>query len=241
MTKNATLERASQQAHTSALSTWIGKESLALNAGHRYLATTAVVILALLSGLNLVMKTNEFDQNMLDFFVNHRNPVVSVIMLALTDTFTPNDIVILAFLVALGFMFWRKSIKLGFAVLGSVGIASVIGQVLKHIVGRHRPDLAFQLVHETDLSFPSGHTTGIVALAVAIYLAARSIARKHSRRQRRRVLVVGWVLGILATLVCVSRLYVAAHWGTDVIAGVALGMGVTYFWFMVTEKLFARF
>lgn len=241
MTKNATLQQTQNHSRTMPLAKWHGTENLALKSSQRYLAITAAVVLLLLASLNLITKTNLFDQNLLDFFVARRAPLVSSLMLALTDTFTPTDIVVLAFIAALGFMIWRKSLKLGFAVLGSVGISSVLDQVLKHIVGRHRPDLAYQIVHETDLSFPSGHTTGIVALTLAIYLAARSIARKDSRRQNRRVLILGWILGTLATLVCISRLYVAAHWGTDVLAGVSLGLSVTYFWFWLTEKLFARF
>ena len=217
-----------------------GHEKLDLNRGQRYIAVTAFVILMLLSGLNLVTRHNIFDQNVVDFFVHHRTPAISALMLALTNAFTPTSIVIFAFAAALIFIFWRKSIKLGFALLGSVGISSVLAQVIKHMVSRHRPDLTFQLVHETDLSFPSGHATGIVALALAVYLAVRSLARKNSRRHQRRLAIVGWVLGILATLVCLSRLYLAAHWATDVIAGACLGLGTTYVCFWLTEKIFAR-
>lgn len=63
-------------------------------------------------------------------------------------------------------------------------------------------------------SFPSGH----VALAVAGALAGT-----------RMMPMAGWALWPFAMLVAVSRIYLGVHWPTDVLAGAALGLAVTWF------------
>lgn len=206
-----------------------------LTRGQNALGFLSLAVLVATTALNLVNTRNALDQMILEWFVSHRSTGVSALMLTLTDAFTPTNIVLLAFAGAVGFALWRRSLKLGVAIVGAVGVSSVLDQLLKHLVGRTRPDLSYQLVNETDLSFPSGHATGIVALCIAIYLAAR-----FTLGRTMGVMSMGWALGILAILVCISRLYVAAHWATEVLAGAALGTCITLGWFWCIERIFAR-
>ena len=195
---------------------------------------TGAILLAIVATVALVPH-NLIDTSIFTWVLAHRTPGMSAVMLGLTNAFTPVDIVIYTFVLALAVGWWRKSWKLWFAMFGGVGVTSVIGQVIKHLIGRTRPDLAYQLVHETDLSFPSGHATGIVALSTAVVLALYFIYGKSAR-----VTALGWALGLLSAVVCFSRVYVAAHWGTDVIAGAALGVSCTIAWFWVTDRVFSR-
>lgn len=64
-------------------------------------------------------------------------------------------------------------------------------------------------------SFPSGHSTG--AMAVAIVLSYASI------RQRKHPRVIVPICGALAILVGVSRVYLDVHWASDVIGGWLVG------------------
>lgn len=205
-------------------------------AAQKVAGMVSAALLTVLTAINLISTTNPFDTGVLSWAVAHRTPGMNALMLNITNAFTPTDIVIYTFILATGVALWKKSFKLWFAFFGAVGVSSVVGQVIKHIVGRSRPDLAFQIVHETDLSFPSGHATGIVSLVVALYLVLF-----FSTRNRAALAVLGAILTVLATLVCLSRVYVAAHWSTDVVAGAALGLCVSIAWFWVTEKVFTAF
>ena len=84
---------------------------------------------------------------------------------------------------------------------------------LKAAYGRSRPPEA--LVTEITGSFPSGHAVAaaVVALSLVIVLVPRGPARRN--------LEMGAALFVF--LMAGSRIYLGAHWLTDVLAGVALG------------------
>ncbi len=92
-------------------------------------------------------------------------------------------------------------------------LATAISQVLKRLCRRTRPSLGLRgfvaLAENPDtFSFPSGHTT--VAVAVAIALAGQGTA-------------LGALMASVAAGVGISRVYLGAHYPLDVAAGVVLG------------------
>jgi membrane-associated phospholipid phosphatase len=84
---------------------------------------------------------------------------------------------------------------------------------LKAAYGRPRPPES--LVTEITGSFPSGHAVAgaVVALSLVIVLVPRGPARRN--------LEMG--AAVFVVLMAGSRIYLGAHWLTDVLAGVALG------------------
>ena len=105
-----------------------------------------------------------------------------------------------------------------FFVLCSVLAASVVGKLLKIIIGRMRP-LFFEALDKTGFvpfstdwvfdSMPSGHAFASFAGLVMLGLLAPKIK---------------WFTWSLAILIGVSRVCVGAHWPSDVIFGAFLGM-----------------
>lgn len=109
---------------------------------------------------------------------------------------------------------WRRGALLAAAYLGSLALSQA-GKVLTH---RLRPPVALRLGQFTGSSFPSGHATQATAAWGMVALLAAAAA------PRRWIRAVAWgVAGAVVVLVGISRLYLAAHWLSDVLAGVVLG------------------
>jgi membrane-associated phospholipid phosphatase len=103
------------------------------------------------------------------------------------------------------------------AVLTGGAVAWITVWIVKAAVDRPRPPAP--LVHTSGQSFPSGHAAnaiGYLALAIALTVAIRT------RAGRVAVVVVG---ALLAVLVGLSRIYLRAHYASDVVAGEALAVG----------------
>ncbi len=118
----------------------------------------------------------------------------------------------------------REALELVLAMLGSV----LLNQLLKMYFNRPRPSNA--LLHTWGLSFPSGHAMlGITFYGCLAWLLARHLGRP------------GWAAPLLlwAGLIGFTRVYLHAHYATDVLAGFAGGAA----WLVVFRaglKLFWR-
>lgn len=83
---------------------------------------------------------------------------------------------------------------------------------IKQIVRRQRPDGEWGSIYRTidPHSFPSGHATRAVMLAVlAVGLGPAWF---------------GWIMAVWAPLVCVSRIMTGLHYVSDVVGGMLLGV-----------------
>lgn len=141
-----------------------------------------------------------------------RYPLLVDAAVALSAVTRPLAVTALSFVVAALLVFrWRPVLLLPLA----VGAAVLVGHVLKPVIGRERPPEEFRLVVETNHAMPSGHATGMAALAMVLTLWW------WPRGGRWRIPVVGvWVL---AVAVAWTRLYLGVHWFSDVLAGLILG------------------
>ncbi len=113
------------------------------------------------------------------------------------------------------FAFVKIKNSYGFYILTSVLMAGVITKILKIIIGRARPMFSdptlFNMFSQSNAfqSMPSGHTALSFAGLVMIGMLFPRIK---------------WFTWTLAILIGLSRIYVGAHWGTDVIFGAFIGM-----------------
>jgi undecaprenyl-diphosphatase len=139
--------------------------------------------------------------------------------LARSATFLGNTEILLAIgLVVAGYLLAtsRRWAAL-FSALGLLGMP--ISGALKHLVRRQRPqsEIARVVLPVVGLSFPSGHamTTlmfyGFIAFLIAV----------HARSAYGTFWVA--VLSLLILLISWSRIYLGAHWFSDVVGGLAGG------------------
>lgn len=108
---------------------------------------------------------------------------------------------------------WRPAALLAVAIAGAVGLYNLV----KHLVGRPRPPSAIWIGHFSGASFPSGHA----AQSVACYVTLALILGAGRSGLAKAALCGGAVLIVL--VVGGSRIYLGAHWLTDVLGGYALG------------------
>jgi undecaprenyl-diphosphatase len=109
---------------------------------------------------------------------------------------------------------WRHASILGAIVLA----AEVSSQWLKQFYGRPRPDLAPHGSYVYSASFPSGHST--ISAAVFLTLAMLIASLEPNRATKAMV----YALAVLLVVsIGFSRVYLAVHWPSDVLAGWSLG------------------
>lgn len=95
--------------------------------------------------------------------------------------------------------------------------SQIVNALLKLAFHRARPELAF--VNLDTYSFPSGHATG----AAAVYTLLAWLALLRARYTLSRVLIVISTVLVIAA-VGFTRLYLGAHYLSDVLAGTTAGL-----------------
>lgn len=112
----------------------------------------------------------------------------------------------------------------------SVSITTLITYLLKEMFKRPRPEL--NLYINQGFSFPSGHSSIIVAIyGFLIYFFLKNLKTTKNK--------------IISTIICLflifsvafSRLYLNVHYLSDVITGLLLGMTVLIFSIFISELL----
>lgn len=173
-----------------------------------------------MSSVAEVVRTREVfgpDQAVLDWMVEHRTDFWDSAMKAVTTLGNTAVLTAIAALVAVvlaGRRQWRP------ALLVSVGslVGSIIMFGLKEIIERPRPPLPERMVELTTYSFPSGHA--MTSTVVYGFIAVSAYWCSYWVRAHRWVLVAA---PVLVVAIGISRVYLGAHWMTDVLAGWTFG------------------
>lgn len=129
-----------------------------------------------------------------------------------------------------GILAARKRWEAFYAWLLALALSEPFIWFLKNLYGRERPPEA--LVEATSGSFPSGHSIGGAVMAVGLVVA---FVPAGPERRNLEIVAAGF-----AFLMGGSRIYLGAHYLTDVIAGVAFGAAAAIGAAVIVHRFYLR-
>jgi len=186
----------------------------------------AGILIVALVGIMVLIKNGgivEFDDGVYNLVTRNTNSFLDNMYKVFT--FLASTLFVVSACVVL--LVFMKNKKIAGTIFGSVAISTIVNIVIKSIFRRPRPEVR-RLVEEKSFSFPSGHTMAAVTLyGILIFFVMRSKLQKNVK------LAISIVLGLLPICVAVSRIYLGAHFASDVIGAAitstALLLVETYF------------
>lgn len=155
------------------------------------------------------------DAHIAAWFHAHAVPALTLPMLLVTNLHGTLGISILSLAMAL-VLVWQRAWDWLLALVLVMPAGMLLNVLTKHAFGRARPNFAEPMLTLTTYSFPSGH----VAAATLLYglVAAIIISRIDSWRWRVLVALLAF---LCVALVALSRVYLGAHYLSDVLAALA--------------------
>lgn len=157
-----------------------------------------------------------------------RTPAGDALMIGITEL---GDTVVAAgvAVVVLLWLVWQRARRTAIYWTGAIGFAAAINSITKLAIHRARPgDLAYAGVSE--FSFPSGHAT---VNAVLYGFLAFLITRQVRLAWRLPIFIA---VAAFAVLMAFSRLYLGAHWFSDVVGSLAFATA----WLVVLGLAYVR-
>lgn len=178
------------------------------------------------------------DSSWTHFFYSFRSPQLTSLMFFVTNLGRP--LVLLAGSIIFFIYLFTKSKRdsLIFSAILYSGI--VLNLILKDTFHRPRPTI-MPLVHETSYSFPSGHAmNSFVFYAAIAYFYIRS-----SKENNKNTFLISFLCSCMILLIGISRIYLGAHFPSDVIAGYFAGFfwltsGILFEKTLIFRKLYKR-
>src|SRR3977135_845582 len=175
--------------------------------------------------------TRLFDERVASWFHEHLTPALTQVMRVVTFLGSVVFVAVASSCIAI-FLIVRKWWYPLLLLTLAVGGGSLLNILLKHFFHRQRPVLENPLLTLTSYGFPSGHTMGSTLFygMLAIFVA------QSVKTWRWRVLAF-WIATLAVALIGVSRIYLGAHYLTDVVGAIAVGLAWLAFCWTGVETL----
>ena len=174
------------------------------------------IALTLLIAFDYIIPFDNMIYNLITFNINSYLTTIFKVITFLGST--PFMIFLTIFLFII-FLIKRKNIQ-AYLVAGTIILSTIINNIIKIIIRRPRPNV-IKLVIENSYSFPSGHTMAAVTMyGLLFYLIGKMSIKKSLKKILRTFLV------ILPILIGISRIYLGAHFASDVIGAYLLSTSI---------------
>ena len=130
----------------------------------------------------------------------------------------------LTYLLIIGIVIWifsRPTKKAVFSALSLISLSvlfsrGIITEAIRFFYDAQRPFVVLgfdPLIFDGNRSFPSGHTTLLMAIAFALFLMNKK---------------AGIWFGVCGLIVGISRIYAGVHWPVDILGGIAVALIATF-------------
>ncbi|WP_201511399.1 phosphatase PAP2 family protein [Psychrobacter alimentarius] len=162
-------------------------------------------------------RLERFDSSAIGFFETLQTSTLDVMYTSVTHMGSVWFVACLSAAVILFLWFKARDKWATLFFIIAVGGTGALTWLLKQIYERGRPSIN-EAIDAIGFSFPSGHSMGsLVFYGFLIYLVIRS-------RQNKVIKIsLSIVLGLLVLLIGTSRIYLGAHFPSDIIAGYIAG------------------
>lgn len=187
---------------------------------------TGCIFLLLYLGIALGVTTerqwvNEFDLLLINVIQAQISDPMTGLIALLTDIGGVKEIIGVTILVVV--VLWIKrmyiaGLWLGGTVLLCVGMLTI----MKIIIDRARPDILV-IATEQSQSFPSGHATVSTIFYGLIGLTLVLLMKKLWHK-----IIITAIISLIISFVMLSRIYLGAHFPTDVLAGLFFGLAAVF-------------
>jgi membrane-associated phospholipid phosphatase len=158
------------------------------------------------------------DLRVANWFHAHATPGVTRVMLVFTHWNSVAGVLVMTAI--LGYALYRRKFDYWLlALVVTVPGGMIVNVLMKLAFERARPVFDVPLVTLHTFSFPSGHASG----AALFYGFLACMLMRRAVSGARRVALAG-AAAVMVAAVCFSRVYLGAHYLTDVLAGVAEGL-----------------
>jgi membrane-associated phospholipid phosphatase len=189
--------------------------------------TVAIVALGIFLGLALAVRSEDgpvwrMDRSVASAMKEHAGESPGLLRLARNLTDAGGVPVMTALAVVGSLLLWMcGQQRLAACWLLAAALGGVANFGAKAIVDRPRPGEALrdEAVHERNASFPSGHSMGsAIGYGTLAYVGIVLLRRRASK--------VALTLALVALVLAIgwSRIYLRAHWVSDVVGGYAIGI-----------------
>lgn len=182
--------------------------------------------------LTILVKTNNlvnFDSSIYNLVTNGMNDGLTTFYKVCTFLGSTAFMVSLCVILFITFIILKRK-DIAILEASVLIISTVVNNVVKLIIRRERPEV-LKLVIEKSFSFPSGHTMASVTMyGILIYLINKS------NLDKRLKIIFSIILGIIPILVMLSRIYLGAHYASDVIGACILSTTLLLIETMIVEK-----
>ena len=174
---------------------------------------------------------HQFDTSTIVWIASHRNAYLNAITVVMSVLGGLPSTLIISGIGCLILSKSKKYTEIWFVLLSITGSAA-LGWLLKYAIDRPRPDEVYRMVETYGASFPSAHSIYAAVLGCSVMF----IFRRLKQAKLFIMLACFW-------LVCMglSRIYLAAHYPTDVLAGWGIGLiWTTFVWFVLSHYALKR-
>jgi undecaprenyl-diphosphatase len=181
-------------------------------------ATTAMAAIGFAAIARVVVEghTDAWDTSVELAIHGHASPVLDEVMQTISALGAAPHILFVIALVAI-WALYRRFERAAFVAIANYVVVDTTNLILKVVFARERPVLFWGAELHVDYSFPSGHAM----VSTAVYGVLAAVAVVLCPRGRRWI-IAGATLLVLA--IGFTRVYLGAHWPTDVLAGFGAGV-----------------